>query len=683
MSDITNFLDNFVNAKPKIEVDLGSGYVDYTDSLQGGFSWLEQLTENNYGYVETIFDCDLKIENPDAQFQEVGNPVRVSLVVSDDAFLTSYAHIVFEGQSSDRTINNFDEVQIKAKGLFDKYLLTKLTNEIKQDEIDTVADEVITQAFDGSGYTVTVPTDNEDVIFRQNIGTFQNNFQPILDSFFGILRKKGTDIELIKTKTIMDGTYTPVETFDRSEVTKFMTGRLNQNQYFNQVKVVGNEVVRIPDVSTSANVSALHFDRSNENAAYFLVPGNMPAALRIVGDWTYEGWLNPDFDGVSWTDKVLVECDGVTNRRLYAVFHLIDGKLRVRHTDGTTTTQLTTTNSFLVDDVWTHIAVTRDATAKKYKFYKSGSFVEEISYTVNPTIGANDQQLVLAGLAPYVGATDDTYFEGEMDEVRIWDVERNATEILSFYQTRLPASATPVASWRMDDNLGQTVTDSENSYDLYLSSPNPATWVTSGIPSIFLETLFFDSTSLSNNALKPSGVTFYTVGFGNNILASSVNSVTYVVREENNDTSTDRTVDVDLLESVVNEDGKVTLKLDNTSSDLLYLRELTIDGTGIKILANIEEIEELPALATDEQLKEIKVESYAIQNETMVGNTVDRIKEMDNNLIKFEAIGKPNLTAGDVITVTDRTATEDYLLLELDNEWDISWLCTYTAMRID
>ena len=81
------------------------------------------------------------------------------------------------------------------------------------------------------------------------------------------------------------------------------------------------------------------------------------------------------------------------------------------------------------------------------------------------------------------------YYDGTMDEVRIWNVVRSASQIAAFKDFQVdPSTPGLVAYWRLDEGSGDVGFDlTGNGHDMQLGevagpdSGDP-TWVTPGMP---------------------------------------------------------------------------------------------------------------------------------------------------------------------------------------------------------
>ena len=107
--------------------------------------------------------------------------------------------------------------------------------------------------------------------------------------------------------------------------------------------------------------------------------------------------------------------------------------------------------------VWHHVAVTYDTTT--WKLYLDGALDAQLAVG-RPPASASTVALSLASALNSTGAASG-FFDGAVDEVRIWNVARSEAEILSTINTQLvtPASGL-VARWALDEGSGTTIASS-------------------------------------------------------------------------------------------------------------------------------------------------------------------------------------------------------------------------------
>ena len=178
--------------------------------------------------------------------------------------------------------------------------------------------------------------------------------------------------------------------------------------------------------------TALIFDGSNDHLE--IADNNL---LDLTGDYTLEAWIRPD----------TVSTHGIFSKWVAGTwppnywFHLAGGDVDFYN-------GRTIRGPAIDANTWTHVAVTVDASDKQ-KLYIDGSYS---GYQTNAgSSPANAGKL-------YIGYRGDAYrFDGMMDEVRIWNDVRTATEISDNYKTPLSGSeANLVAYYKFDDNLNDS-----------------------------------------------------------------------------------------------------------------------------------------------------------------------------------------------------------------------------------
>ncbi|MDB5203448.1 MAG: hypothetical protein JWQ27_2857 [Ferruginibacter sp.] len=150
---------------------------------------------------------------------------------------------------------------------------------------------------------------------------------------------------------------------------------------------------------------ALDFDGVNDNV-------NLP--LTFTGSYTKEAWINP---------TVLTGFPNIITGNTTAFF-INNGQLAAGHDAGFNQVIDPTP---LVAGTWYHIAVSYNAATQTMRLYKNG--VQVASATGVPTYTETTQNLgIFAG---------SNFYTGKLDEVRIWNVERTATEIANYRNCEL------------------------------------------------------------------------------------------------------------------------------------------------------------------------------------------------------------------------------------------------------
>ncbi len=197
----------------------------------------------------------------------------------------------------------------------------------------------------------------------------------------------------------------------------------------------------------SLNNKALNFDGVND----FVSLGNISQANFGTGDFTIELWVKPDIASLGSASPLIAKRDvcGIdnfwnlkinTNNTFF--FEAIDPSASPNSLNVTST-------SVLNNGSWKHIAVVRQSNI--LKLYVDG--VEDVSQNVAPLNLSNTYPVQLGRDACSDFFFGD-YFKGEMDEVRLWNTARSATEILNTRNTELVGNETGLfAYYTFDEGL--------------------------------------------------------------------------------------------------------------------------------------------------------------------------------------------------------------------------------------
>ncbi len=191
--------------------------------------------------------------------------------------------------------------------------------------------------------------------------------------------------------------------------------------------------------------NALDFDGNDD----YVDLGSVSPAGNFSKGFTFEAWAKWNSFN-SWSrlldiangpgyDNILIANDYITNDLNFTVF------------SGTTGSDIEVPNA-LTAGVWTHIAVTVDSNGLGYIY-------------INGVEAASGSMFAPANVARsicYLGRSNwsqDSYFNGEMDEVRIWNVVRNACEIKLDMNQPLSGTENGLVAYY---NFDQGIADSNN-----------------------------------------------------------------------------------------------------------------------------------------------------------------------------------------------------------------------------
>lgn len=134
-------------------------------------------------------------------------------------------------------------------------------------------------------------------------------------------------------------------------------------------------------------------------------------------------------------------------------------------------------NNLLTTGTWQHVAVTWDGTssASGAHIYVNGQVVSSYDGSDDPTGSRVDDSGTALGIGGRSsGLNPGDWFDGNIDDVRVYNRVLSAAEIAALYSNTSP----PVGMWLLDDGSGTTATDSAGSNNGTLT--NGPVWQPSG-----------------------------------------------------------------------------------------------------------------------------------------------------------------------------------------------------------
>ena len=244
------------------------------------------------------------------------------------------------------------------------------------------------------------------------------------------------------------------------------------------VTVTVNPLPAIPVISTSGSTAvcvgspvtltasgavsgkAIDFDGVNDN---IVIPNN--AVFNFTSQYTAESWINLRSYQYG---TIISKFEDDNNNRGWMVnigetgaptIHVVHSRL------GTWTNPIQWNSGFQpVLNTWYHIAVVFDATlsSNQIKLYVNGTLTAQTSwpYTLTP----NAANMYIGGYdGPgngVNGGANGRFFNGRLDEVRVWNVARTASQISANYNQAINAPvAGLVAAYAFNENSGIAIAD--------------------------------------------------------------------------------------------------------------------------------------------------------------------------------------------------------------------------------
>lgn len=186
------------------------------------------------------------------------------------------------------------------------------------------------------------------------------------------------------------------------------------------------------------------------------VPDN--AALDAFGDFTIEFWVLATTNlNQGLVSKYRHASAGNTDDA-YSVRVFPPGVLRIQLASGGSTSGTVDGATIVADGTWRHVAVTRSGSMVS-------SFVDgqpDTLFSFAGPLNATDTPLALGALLDPADSPL-RFLGGRLDEVRLWNLHRTQTDIQQGMSSGLSgAEAGLVGYWRLDDGVGQAVTDTSS-----------------------------------------------------------------------------------------------------------------------------------------------------------------------------------------------------------------------------
>ncbi len=172
-----------------------------------------------------------------------------------------------------------------------------------------------------------------------------------------------------------------------------------------------------------------------------------------AGDLSLEAWVKT----TSTSHGRIIAKGGISGTPLYQIVNHLDGRVgfQIRDNNSNSSTVFSTTT--VNDGKWHHVAGVRSGNT--INIYIDGV----LSNSLSTTVGNTNNTLDL-----YIGqwGNNNLYFQGDIDEVRVWSVAKNATEVRTTMCSKLIGNETGlIGYWRMDEGGNGTCGGGEDVCD--------------------------------------------------------------------------------------------------------------------------------------------------------------------------------------------------------------------------
>jgi hypothetical protein len=250
-----------------------------------------------------------------------------------------------------------------------------------------------------------------------------------------------------------------------------VTGNGNDGTLTNGPKWVASGAV----FEMTAPGNALTFDGTND----YVTIGNV-SSLSFNGTlpYTIEAWVKPRIGG---SGGYILSRFRSGIAATYTLSITSDGKLRSTRN---TAPWSVVSHEFIPFGEYTHVATTYDGTT--LRIYINGKDVG------NVLIGAcSSSEPLLIGARLNASGIPESFFDGEIDEIRFWNISRSVEQIQADMHRALNGNETGLAGYyRFDHKSGTTLTDlTANGNHGTLKNMDNTDWVASGAMCPFIKTV--------------------------------------------------------------------------------------------------------------------------------------------------------------------------------------------------
>ena len=222
-------------------------------------------------------------------------------------------------------------------------------------------------------------------------------------------------------------------------------------------------------------------DLESTSSQYWSITDANQTGLAITGDITIEAWINLEsMPSTLATNENVVTKRGsaVIGYQLDIISSYNDGTLRFIYWDNSSnSSQIRTSSAFLTSSElgdWIHLAIAVDVSAHTASFYKNGSSVSSTVDSTNASsIGSDSTEFRIGALG-----NNSNYFDGKIDDVRVYNTIRSGADIADDYNCSLAGSESNLQGyWRFDNNGNDSTSNSND-----LTNNNSATFQSGSLP---------------------------------------------------------------------------------------------------------------------------------------------------------------------------------------------------------
>jgi len=218
-------------------------------------------------------------------------------------------------------------------------------------------------------------------------------------------------------------------------------------------------------------------DFENTSSQYLSITDAAQTGLDLATTFTIEAWVKPESAPLSGDTWYIVSKDDFTNRSYSFFYRNAGGTLRL------TASALNTTNEDayhwdidLGTGTWKHLALTCDvgqASATTFELFLNAVSQGNGSADSSANISSITNSSAIFAIGSGGDLASIRYFDGQMDEVRIWNDIRTSTEISDNYNVELIGNETNLVAYYPFEALAISVNVAPYVQSATFSQPSP------------------------------------------------------------------------------------------------------------------------------------------------------------------------------------------------------------------
>lgn len=206
-------------------------------------------------------------------------------------------------------------------------------------------------------------------------------------------------------------------------------------------------------------------DLESGSSQYASIVDGSQTGLDLANDFSIEAWIRLESTGAA---KIIAAKYDLSDRA-YSFFVTATNNLQIEVSDDGSNSaghflRFTTDSAIDNEFLWNHVAVTFDISAETSVFYLNSSVMSN-SITSGTGIGAGLKN----SAAPFslgvwdISGTAARFFDGKIDDVRVWNDIRSGAEIAANYKTELVGNeAGLVGYWKLNNNYLDETTNNND-----------------------------------------------------------------------------------------------------------------------------------------------------------------------------------------------------------------------------